>query len=264
MTTGWPVQRKQCNSNAIKFWEHRAELTLIQDILMKGQCIVIPKSLQKEVLLTIHEGHLGAEKCKRQARQSVFWPEMSADIEATVKACKTCQKMLPTKPSDPLKHHPLPQHAWQKVGTDIFQLGNTFYLIVANYYSLWPEVYYLPQPNSDTVIDVVKQAFSHHGIAEEVVSDNGSQYSSHKFKKFSREWDFIPKSNRLVESMVKSVKRLLKKCQRSKEVMLKGLLILRNTPLACGKSPSQLLQGKQLRDSFTIYVCNRPAIHKKS
>ena len=49
-----------------------------------------------------------------------------------------------------------------------------------DYYSLWPEVYQLHQIMSTDVITVMKDIFSKHGIPEELVSDNGTQYKSHK------------------------------------------------------------------------------------
>ena len=59
-----------------------------------------------------------------------------------------------------------------------------------------------------------------------------------------------PKSNGSAEAAVKSVKSLIKKCNRSKQDLLEGLLILRNTPSASGVSPAQLLKGVKLRDNL--------------
>ena len=116
----------------------------------------------------------------------------------------------------------------------------------------------LDRPTVDSMIDATKQAFAHHGIPDEIVWDNGPQFSAQKFKQFARQWEFThttsspyyPKSNGLAESMVKSVKRLIKKCNRSKEDIYQGLLILLNAPLSCGQSPSQLLHGKQMTDNL--------------
>ena len=100
-----------------------------------------------------------------------------------------------------------------------------------------------------------------HGVAEELISNNGSQYSSFKFKRFQKDRKFChetsspgihPKSNGLAESTVKTVKKLVKKCSRSGQDIKKGLLILRNSPLKCGKSPAQLLFGHSIRDNLPI------------
>ena len=67
-------------------------------------------------------------------------------------------------------------------------LQNEHYMMVVDYYSLWPEVYLLQKPSTDGLIEAVKDAFSRHGVAEQLISVNGCQYSSFKFKRFQKEW----------------------------------------------------------------------------
>ena len=77
-----------------------------------------------------------------------------------------------------------------------------------DYYSLWPEVYLLTRPTSENLIEAIKDSFSRNGIVDELISDNGPQYSSYKFRKFAREWQFdhstssphFPQSNGLAEA----------------------------------------------------------------
>ena len=40
------------------------------------------------------------------------------------------------------------------------------------------------------VIRKLKAHFARHGIPEQLVTDNGSQFTSRDFLKFSRDWDF--------------------------------------------------------------------------
>lgn len=63
-----------------------------------------------------------------------------------------------------------------------------------------------------------KKIFSRHGVAEFVISDNGPQYTSSEYKKFSEEWNFqhhtssphYPKGNGVAKAPVKQGKRILK------------------------------------------------------
>ncbi|XP_057294539.1 uncharacterized protein K02A2.6-like [Hydractinia symbiolongicarpus] len=264
--TGWPEQRRNCSIEIQPYWEGRANLTYINGLLLLGERIVVPKELQRSILMKLHQGHLGTEKCKRRARQTVFWPKMNRDIEDFIKKCSTCQEMPPSKTNAPLLPYSSPDIAWQNVGTDLFQYAGRSYLIVAYYYSLWTEVYLLNRPDAACVIEATKLIFSQHGIPETLVSDNGSQYASYQFKKFANEWGFnpitsnprYPRSNDLAESMVKIVKRLIKKTQRSNEEFYLGLLAIRNTPLSCGKSPAQLLIGFNLSDTLPSVVRHTP------
>ena len=206
------------------------------------------------------------EKCRRRARESVFWPGLTNQIEQKVGKCETCIRYLPSKPKEPMLPHEVPTKPWEKVAIDLFHYPNRDYIIIVDYYSLWPEVYLLKTANSANVIEACKDSFSRHGIPTQLFSDNGSQYSSRLFKSFAKKWQFqhktssphYPQSNGLAEITVKAVKNLLKKSQDSKEEFQQGLLILRNTPLACGKSPAQLMFGRSLRDNLPIIYTYQP------
>ena len=97
------------------------------------------------MLKKIHEGHLGIEKSKQ-----IYWPKMNETIEKVVKQCK-CTTLLPSKPNATLWPHP--SQATMRKGNDVFQFGTSNYLIVANYYSLWPDIYLLNQPSTSCAID---------------------------------------------------------------------------------------------------------------
>ena len=127
-----------------------------------------------------------------------------------------------------------------------------------DYYSLWPEVYQLHRITSTDVITVMKDIFSRHGIPGELVSDNGTQYKSHLFRKFITASGIhhitlsprYPESNGLAEATVKMTKAMIRKQVETKQDITEGLLIIQNTPLQCGYSPAQYLMGRRLRDNL--------------
>ena len=89
---------------------------------------------------------------------------MNKQIEHMVVSCGECQRLQASKETPPLLPHEVPEKPWQKVGTDLFQLGATNYLIVTDYYSNWPELYELKKANSANVIQATKEAFARHSI----------------------------------------------------------------------------------------------------
>uniref|UniRef100_A0A3Q3W7X1 Integrase catalytic domain-containing protein n=1 Tax=Mola mola TaxID=94237 RepID=A0A3Q3W7X1_MOLML len=109
-------------------------------------------------------------------------------------------------------------------------------------------------PATKTCVAADASVFSHHGIPEIVISDNGPQYSSEPFRVFSKEYGFThitsssgyPQANGEVERAVATVKRRWK----GGEEKLQALMACRATPLECGYSPSQLLIGRQLRTTI--------------
>ena len=263
---GWPSTIRECPEAIRPFWHCRHDITETKGLILKGSQIVIPASMRRDMLDRIHEGHLGMEKCKRRARQCLYWPNMNNQIEQKIQRCGECAKLLPSKPAEPLLPHECPEKPWQKVGSDLFHWAGKMYVIIVDYFSLWPEVYLLGRPSSPNLVHAIKDAFARHGIAKELVSDNGPQYAAREFKSFKSQWQFehttssphYPRSNGLAESTVKAVKRLIKKCHRSNQDILKGLLILRNTPIKCGQSPAQLLKGYTLRDNLPRFQEDSP------
>ena len=69
---GWPNLRKQCPQELWDYWNFRCDLVIEDGLVLKGDRIVIPQSLKKEVLKAIHTGHQIETKCLLLARESVF------------------------------------------------------------------------------------------------------------------------------------------------------------------------------------------------
>ncbi|XP_046569886.1 uncharacterized protein K02A2.6-like [Haliotis rubra] len=106
---GWPQNLHDCPSSIKEFWTFRDELTVIDGIVYKGDKIVIPISMRKEMLERIHTGHMGIVKCKERARDDIFWPRMTADIERTVDNCGTCQQNRMKQCKEPMTPSEVPK-----------------------------------------------------------------------------------------------------------------------------------------------------------
>ncbi|CAK1595003.1 unnamed protein product [Parnassius mnemosyne] len=70
------------------------------------------------MLKIVHEGHLGIDRCKRRARQVIFWPGMSRDIEMYVKRCSVCRESSNAPTKEPMIPLEIPDLPWLKVGSD--------------------------------------------------------------------------------------------------------------------------------------------------
>eukprot|EP00731_Ephydatia_muelleri_P000810 Em0001g810a len=250
---GWPEKKKL--PGPVRAYSHvSAELTVVKGLLMRGARIVIPESMRPK-MLKIHEGHQGITKCRERARHSVWWPGLSKHIEELVQWCPTCCKEQIQR-AEPLLTTPLPTLPWQKVAMDIFEWEKCSYLLMVDYYSRFIEVTRLGGLSTEAVIGAVKGIFARHGVPEEVVSDNGPQFSSRTFQNFSREYGFehitssplYPQSNGEAERAVRTVKSLWKK---EKDPFL-ALLIYPATPLEIGYSPAELLMCRRLRTTLPM------------
>ena len=103
---------------------------------------------------------------------------------------------------------------------------------MVDYYSKFFEVSHLPNSKSKTVINHIKPQLARYGIPEVIVSDNGSELSSHEFAEFAREYGFkhitsslrYPQSNGLAERAVQTAKNLMKKAKVERNDFQFGLL----------------------------------------
>ena len=101
---------------------------------MKENRIIVPKTLQTEMLKEIHESHLGMTKCKQLARDYIFWPGMDKQIEDTVSRCCICQSFKNMPHSETLINHDIPDIPINKIGVDFFQMNQRNFLILVDYY----------------------------------------------------------------------------------------------------------------------------------
>ena len=229
----------------------RGDLTLHDNLLLYGSRIVVPKSLQAATLQKIHNGHQGIQRCRQRTTSSVWWHGVSKHIEQLVKSCPICAKAS-TPHKEPLMYSPLPNHPWEKVGSDLFELNGSTYLLVVDYFSCFIEIQKLSSMNSRSVILALKAIFSRHGVPVTLVSENGPQYASREMQEFAESYGFkhvtssphFPQSNGMAERSVKTVKSLLE--QSSDPYM--AILSYRATPLPwCNLSPAELLIGRRLK-----------------
>ena len=198
-------------------------------LILKGQAILVPQALRKDILAQIHEGHLGIERSKLRARDLVFWPGMSKQIEEMVNNCSTCQELRSSNPREPMLPHEIPQYPWQFVATDLCLWDDVNYVVVVDYYSRYWEIASLRSTTSTAVIERLKQIFSRHEIPETVKSDNGPQYSSVEFATFANNWKFthVASSPKYLQSNGLAGKTIqtAKKCSRKPNMIERRTLI---------------------------------------
>ena len=261
---GWPSEKEQVDELAREYWSFKEELSVEDGLLFKSDRIVVPRSLRAEVLDEIHGPHMGESKSLSFARDYVFWPSMTAQIKDRVSSCSICNAFRNRQQRESLHPHDIPGLPWQVVGTDLFDYAGQTYLLVTDFYSKYFEIELLRQNTARCVINNLKKIFARFGVPDEVVSDNGSQYSNtrnlfsttHEFKQFAEEWGFrhttsspeYPQSNGAAERAVQTAKRIFKKAAADKKDPFEGLLKYRNTPFEdIGVSPVQLLMSRRTR-----------------
>ncbi|XP_031355091.1 uncharacterized protein K02A2.6-like [Photinus pyralis] len=258
----------RATAKGVKFnYKFQAELSVEDGLLFLTHRLIVPDKLRFYILRLLHEPHFGTVKTKQRARQIVFWPGMSSNIQKMISDCYVCERYQNAKQRDLLIPHEIPNIPFYKITCDIMDYAGNSYLIVQDYFSKWLEIILLKNKTSSEIIKHLKILFATFGIPNTVICDN-MPFSSFECKNFSKEWNFqfctsspkYPRSNGQAECAVQTC--VFKKCSHDNIDL--ALLEFRNTPVSgIGISPSQMLMNRLTRTKLPIHTqLLKPAIPK--
>ena len=151
--------------------------------LLYGARLVLPHSLQQQVLKLLHLGHFGIQRMKQLARTAVYWPRIDYDIVDTCHKCYSCAQHR----NDPPKqlNHPwmLPERPWSRVHIDhaINFMGRNW-LLLTDAFSKYPCIHPTASLSTKATIDILEMEFAHFGYPHTVVSDNAATFKSDEFQ----------------------------------------------------------------------------------
>ena len=254
---GWPAHVQ----DALKpFFSRRQELTIEDECLLWGMRVVIPKALQVPLLQELHRDHPSISRMKALARSHVWWPGLDQDIEDLVKACQPCQSVKQAPPAAPMHPWTWPSEPWKRVHIDFAGpfLGKMYFLAI-DAHSKWPEVFEMNQTTTARTITVLRHLFATYGLPDQIVSDNGPQFTAEDFAAFMqangvrhiRCSPYHPSSNGAVERFVRTFKQTMtagNRDGRTTQHRLENFLLLyRTVPHATTKvAPCTLFLGRSI------------------
>ena len=112
---------------------------------------------------------------------------MSAELKQYIEKC-LAHRTSQTK--EPLIQHHFLARPWSRVAEDLCELNGCTLKVASDCYSSYIEVSRLTTVTSKAVIKALKEIFARFGIPDEVVSDNGPQFSSAEFAVFGKTYIF--------------------------------------------------------------------------
>ncbi|XP_062538009.1 uncharacterized protein K02A2.6-like [Armigeres subalbatus] len=162
----------------------------------------------------------------------------------------------------------LQEYGFTRVHADFAgPLNDTYFLIVVDSFSKWPEVIPTKRITTAATIASLRKIFGRFGMPEVLVTDNGAQLTSDAFEGFCeangimhlKTAPFHPQSNGQAERFVDTFKRTVKKIQAGGKDLDEALDIFlscyRSTPCRSapgGKSPAEILIGRPMRISLEL------------
>ena len=169
---GFPEDSKSMPELTRIYHQYRADLSIVERVILYQDRIVIPPSLHDQVLETLHAAHQGVTSMNARVKTSVFWPGITIQIQELRNNCQACHRIAPSNPRPPPTPSPDPVYPFQMICADYFCYGGHNYLVIVDRYSGWPYVCQLTD-TSPSLVKKLREFFVTYAITEELASDDG-------------------------------------------------------------------------------------------
>ena len=223
---GFPDSKHCLPKSLHPFWSGREHFSVDNGLALKGERVIVPQSLRQSVLRDLHAAHQGLARTKSCARQIVYWPGLTNDIDNIVRACAECRCHAASQQKEPLRTSPErdPELPFQSVSADLFTCQGRQYLVYVDRKTGWPCVSIIGRSaDSASVIRILRRWFADVGVPNVLTTDGGPQFSARQFSEFCDDWQIrhlissphYAQSNGHAESAVKAMKTLILKTTRN-------------------------------------------------
>lgn len=203
-----------------RFSKIRYELSVAHDgIITRGNRIVIPSSLQQNIIELAHKGHQGVVKTKKLLREKVWFPDLDKMVETRIKSCIPCQATITQHTRTPIISTPLPSNPWESLAMDFagpFPNGK-YVMVILDEFSRFPVVEVIKSLKATKIINHLNRIFGLFGIPTSLKTDNGPPFNGSEFKIFLKSkgckhravTPLWPEANGNVERFMKTIKRTI-------------------------------------------------------
>ena len=178
---------------------------------------------------------------------------MKVDIKKYVEECGVCTTFTIQQPRESIIKIERPDVPWTTLGMDLFTYNDRNYLVYVDYNYNFIEIDCIPN-TIYTIIVKLKQQFSRHGIPNNIITDNGPQFTANDVISFSNKWkfklNFSPGNSQVNGRAEAAVKNLLRRCNAMGEDSYLGLLNIRNTSGENMYIPNQIMFNRRTNMSI--------------
>ena len=218
---GFPNEASCLPPQLQPYWQHKGNLSIVDEVIMFKDRIIVPPSLRPEICITLHSAHQGTSAMSERARKTVFWPGISSSIQNTREKCNTCWEIAPSQSHFPPVEPTISTSPFEAIASDYLKLHGHSYLVIVDRFSNWPHITKVEHGpttiGAKRLIRALKRTFATFGVPFEISSDGRPEFTAEETKGFLRRWGvhhrlssaYNPRSNNRAEVAVKAMKRLL-------------------------------------------------------
>ena len=159
----------------------------IDGVILYKDNIVIPLSFRENILNILHSVHQSVAPMLLQTISTVFWPGITAAVQAHGDFCADCHRNVPSWPSAPPYIVQTPKYHFHCICAGFFSHQGTQYLVTVDQYSNWPLIERTPD-SFRGLIECVHQLFATYGIPNELASDGKPEFPARTTSNFLQNW----------------------------------------------------------------------------
>ena len=241
--------------------------------------LVVPTELRSSVLKMAHDtpmaGHMGSRRTLDRIWHSFYWPGICREVRKYCRSCDICQKATPQGQLRKVKlgRMPIIEQPFERVGVDIVgplipmsERGFRYLLVMQDHSTRYPDAKPLKHIDSVSVAEALFEMFTRVGIPREILSDNGSQFTSECMFEVLRllgikgihTTPWHAQCNGLVENLNGTLKSMIRKLcvEKPKDwdrYIPAILFAYREVPQeSLQYSPFELLYGRNIRGPLSV------------
>ena len=165
----------------------------------------------------------------------------------------------------PLHPWKMPQQPWKRLHVDFAgPFEGRMWLIIVDACSKWLEVIAMTSTTAERTIDILRSLFSRYGIPDQIVTDNGPQFTAEEFNKFclgngikhTLTAPYHPNTNGEAERFVQTFKTAIQKHKGALQKNLCNFLLhYQSTPhTTTGKTPDEIMFGQNIKTRMDLYI----------
>ncbi|XP_037036075.1 uncharacterized protein K02A2.6-like [Bradysia coprophila] len=265
LKSNWPTHLE--DETLKVFYNRRESLCEMDGCLLFNERVVIPLSLQKEILQRLHVAHPGIVRMKALARSYVYWPNIDKDITEYVQSCSRCASTAKAPIKATLSSWPKASNVWSRVHIDFAgEFQGHYYFVVVDSYSKWPEIFVITNTTSAVAISKLREINARFGNMSILVSDNGPAFISEEFADYCKSEGiyhirtpvYHAQSNGQAERFVDTFKRALKKAKGEESIpnvlqtFLQRYRMTPNAQLPANCSPAEVMLGRKIHSTLDL------------
>ena len=92
--------KDQLHQDIRPYWSFKDDYAVIDYVVMKGRHIITPEALKQQALDQPYVNHMGIEKTKLLACESIYWVNVNNGIKNYIKNCNTFLEFQQTQPKE--------------------------------------------------------------------------------------------------------------------------------------------------------------------